>query len=478
MERHVSDADKSKARKWFERAKAVADTRNYEYAIEAYIGGLKLWPDAVEEGHKPLRVVATARKMAGKKGLGFLESRKHGTSGKDALQNMLNAEFLWAYDPGNVSHMEAFIINAARAGANAAAAWMAPICVEALLQEKKVPVARYQALWNALDAAGEAASHQSQYAVALEAFNNMTRIATLWQQQHKSAEAAKAVGDAQSKLTIVKGRFDSDKGFTESIRDKASQDDLRDKDRLVQAEDRLSDLIDKARAEYEADRQSVAKLNAYVDLLTRRESEPEENLAIDVLEQAYVETKNYSIRVRADDIRIKQLNRAARHIVARAKADPENAAIREEARQHRRKQLDFEIQVFEERIRQYPTDLRVRFALAERYFKDRRLDDAIPLFQQAQNDGRHRAACRLYLGRCFFDKSLFAEACNILRKAIEAHEGGGDDTGKQLYYWLGRALEADDHLEEAGAAYGQLIQWDYNYLDARARLEQLRKKAG
>src|SRR5438128_1750171 len=102
----TSEPDKAKARKWFDQARKVADTKNYDYAIECYIGGLRLWPEALEEGHKPLRVVAMGRKMAGKKPLGFMEARKHSTTGKDHRQNFLNAEFLWAHDPLNISLME------------------------------------------------------------------------------------------------------------------------------------------------------------------------------------------------------------------------------------------------------------------------------------------------------------------------------------------------------------------------------------
>src|SRR5215470_10250872 len=107
----TSDADKAKARKWFEQARKVADTKNYDYAIECYVSGLRLWPDAMDEGHKPLRAVATARKMAGKKGLGFLEARKYPTGGKDFRQSTFNAEFQWAHEPGNLAHMEAVIEN-------------------------------------------------------------------------------------------------------------------------------------------------------------------------------------------------------------------------------------------------------------------------------------------------------------------------------------------------------------------------------
>jgi hypothetical protein len=42
-----------------------------------------------------------------------------------------------------------------------------------------------------------------------------------------------------------------------------------------------------------------------------------------------------------------------------------------------------------------------------------------------------------------------------------------------LNYWLARALEADGAVEEAKRVYGHVIQLDYNFRDARERMEKL-----
>lgn len=471
----TSEADKIKARKWFERGKAVADSRNYDYAIEAYVSGIKIWPEAIEEGHKVLRAVAVQRKMAGGKALGFLESRKHPTSGKDFTQNMLNAEFLWAHDPGNHPLMETMIANAARAGCAQAGAWMGSICADTLGNEKKVSASRYSALCDALDTLGEVAQKSDQYSVAHDAFNAMIRVATFWRSQYAtSQEAGKAFNDAQSKLTIVKGRFGSSESFRDSIKDKNSQDDLRDKDRVIQADTRVDELTEKARKEYEADPNTLNKLNAYVDLLTRRERDDDENKAVAVLMTAHDQLRNFSLKVKAQDIQIKQMGRAARKLAAQLQAGAGDD-VKAAARQHKKTQLAFEIAAFEERTREYPTDMKVRFRLGELYFKAKRFDEAIPLFQQAQSDGRHRDRARLFVGLCFFEKGLFNEAVGVLRQAFESHElGMSDDDGKKMNYWLARSLEAAAQKDAAKAIYGALIQIDYNYLDARKRLEDLR----
>ncbi len=71
-----SETGKARARKLFEHALKAEETRNYDYAIELYVNGLASWPDAIDEGLKKLRVVATARKLGGGKPAGFLVTRK------------------------------------------------------------------------------------------------------------------------------------------------------------------------------------------------------------------------------------------------------------------------------------------------------------------------------------------------------------------------------------------------------------------
>jgi hypothetical protein len=80
------------------------------------------------------------------------------------------------------------------------------------------------------------------------------------------------------------------------------------------------------------------------------------------------------------------------------------------------------------------------------------------------------------MGRCFYEKGVFGQTRELLKEALESHEVLGDDLGKELTYWLGRAYEAEGNKAEAAAQYGKLLRQDYNYAggDARTRLESLK----
>ncbi|MHC4287937.1 MAG: hypothetical protein ACYSSJ_06520, partial [Planctomycetota bacterium] len=67
IEKDPYDIALSKARAFFERAEEVASTENFDYAIELYLDGLRLSPDALEDGHAPLRQLGLIRQGRGGK---------------------------------------------------------------------------------------------------------------------------------------------------------------------------------------------------------------------------------------------------------------------------------------------------------------------------------------------------------------------------------------------------------------------------
>jgi len=465
------DASKAKARKWFERAKQLVDTRSYDYAIKCYVDGLALWPEAVEEGHQPLRGCSIARHHTGGKKPGFTDTMKHSMTHKDPLTAMLNAEWLFAHDPPNVNYIEGLFKNANRARCDDTLMWAGPIYRQAAEAEKKPSAKRfallkeiYEELGDRAQARGEAELAVEAYRLGLEALVIQKRI------DPKDSTLGNLERDLSTKLTILKGQYQTAESFTESVRDREAQADLHDADRMVQSDDRLEQLVAKAEQEMRDNPGVAGKVMNLVDLLTRRDDETNERKAVGVLVEEFKRSGQYRYKLRADDIRIRQLQRA--HRLARASGDEEAT------REARIEQLRFELRVFAERVRQYPTDQRIRFEYGQRLFSARKFDEAIPLLQQARSDPKNRAQCDLFLGRCFFEKEYYDQAVSTLRKALEAHELATDEHAKALAYWLGRSQEAEGELAEALASYGQLLEMDYNYRDVRGRMDGLRKKVG
>src|SRR5436190_24027785 len=123
--RDIPEEDRRKAQVFFDRGNTVAGTGNYEYAIEMYLQGLAIDPEAVD-AHQTLREISLKRKASGGKPLGMFQAMKL-KGGKDEKEQLLNAEKLLAYDPGNTDHMVRMIQNAYKGGFYDTILWLGPI---------------------------------------------------------------------------------------------------------------------------------------------------------------------------------------------------------------------------------------------------------------------------------------------------------------------------------------------------------------
>jgi tetratricopeptide (TPR) repeat protein len=469
--------ERAKAIKWFEHGKIVADTHNYDYAIECFINGLTVWPEAVEEGHKPLRAVGFMRLGTGKKKPGMLDrfrfSRSSGTS-RDPLQGMLTAEKLLAQDPTNLNYMEVVLKNAAKAGYQQTCMWLGPILLEEAAADPKTHEPKLVTAYEVLDELGDKYAAIGNIPQAVKCFELALRaMDILAKLKPNDSQTQDLWRNMAGKLTIVKGKFETG-DFRESLHDSQKQRDLIDQERMVQDDSRYEELIQSSLKALEASPNEAGKVFAVTAIMLRRGHPKDEEAAIKLLLDAYTRTKAYIFKMRADDVRIAQLYRQAREL--KAKADRKAAA------EHIEKLIEFEISVYHERVQQYPIDARYKYELGKRYFLARRYDEAVPILQLARNDPKHRMQCLSLIAQCFHLKGYQDQAIHVLLDGIRDYEFPGDDISKELHYWLGRAYEAAGQKEEAIQTYGRIIQWDYNYRngDVRQRLEiaQQDRKSG
>ncbi|HOW71333.1 MAG TPA: tetratricopeptide repeat protein [Phycisphaerae bacterium] len=462
-----TDGDIARARQWFRHGQQLVEKKNYDYAIESYITGLEFWPEAVEEGHKPCRAAALFR---GPRKVSFTDGIKYKTNAKDTKRSMLNAEVLLSKDPGNIDYMEAMFKNAAKSRFDQTTLWIGELLADAAVKEPKPRLARFVLMRTIYEELGDRnANTDPPMAIAgLErAVQALSRLQAL---KPQDLEISTDLRDVAGKLTILRGKYGSADSFKDSIRDSDAQAEIRDQERIVQSDERLDQLIAAAERRYSVKPSDKGLINELVDLLCRRDDENLENKAIQVLEKAFTELREYRFKLKADDIRMRQLKRRSREVLASGSA--------EEAKRMVGAMLKLELSVFKERCEQYPTDLRLRYQYGQRLFQAKRYDEAIPVLQEARADPKTRGQCSLLIGQCFFKKGYYSAAIDTLREAIKLHEVQDNELGKDLHYRLARALEEDGRIEETLKIYGQIIQWDYNYRngEVRKRIDDLRKR--
>jgi tetratricopeptide (TPR) repeat protein len=463
--------DPRKARPWFERATTVAETRNFDYAVQCYIQGLQHSPESMGE-HEALREVAMKRKVGGGKPAGWRD--KSPVRGKTHVEKMLEAEYLFSMDPTAADQalkmMEEAVAatEAGEADLTEVAYWVGDLVIEANRNSKKPVKSTYikardlfagiQAYNKAVEACAAAVQLDSENAVLIRELRNL-----------------------QAEATIHQSKLAEEGDFKKSIKDVDKQQALADDDSIAASGDKLDQQIARLRKEYEDSPDDVARLGKLIRALLQKEDNASENDAVALLESTWESSGQYRFKMQIGDIRMKQFNRALREMRKELQADPSNSEVKEKMRRAALAQVKFELKEYQERVKNYPTDMGLRFQLGRRHLSLHNYDDAIAAFQEAQSDPKHRGAALRYLGEAFAAKEWFDEAIDTFRRGIDSHERNDDKLALELRYDLMDALdrkarkeEAMDVAREASDIASEIAQRDINFKDIRKRIDGLR----
>ena len=148
------DIQTAKGKAFFEKAHKVAESSNFDYAIDMYLEGLRYTPEAIEQGHLPLCELALQRQGKGGKKPSVMDRMKR-LGGKTPLEQMLNAEYLFAKDPGHLPYAEAMLKAAVAGGCKKTADWIANLIFQTNNAAKKPSVRTYILLKDSYAALGQ-----------------------------------------------------------------------------------------------------------------------------------------------------------------------------------------------------------------------------------------------------------------------------------------------------------------------------------
>jgi len=449
-----------KAKAFFERAAKVAQTGNFDYAIEMYLDGLKSTPDALEQGHLPLCELAVQRRTKGGKKPTMVEKVKR-LRGKTPVEQMLNAEYLFAKDPDHLPYAEAMLKAAVDAECKKTAGWIANLIFQTNNSLDKPSVQTYILLKDSY-------SKLNQFDKALAACQRASRL------KPNDKALADEFKNLSAELTMARGQYESEGDFRKAIKNRESQEKLHAQSAVVKTDNYRVKAVDDARQKLAQSPDEPTNILKLADALSDLETDEGEKDAISLLENNYKRTSNFTFKQKAGQINTKRLRRKIRQANAAIRANPDNSQAKKALEQLTAYLNKTEIEHYRLCVENYPTDLAAKYEYAVRLVRNKRYNEAIPLFQEAQKDPRRKIQAQSQIGSCFFFKGWYNDAIDVFLQAIDTHQVKDDAIGKELRYNLARAYEESGDAEKALGIYRKIAQTDFAYRDVSQRVDKLR----
>jgi tetratricopeptide (TPR) repeat protein len=454
------DVQAAKAKAFFEKGRKVAESSNFDYAIDMYLEGLSYTPEAIEQGHLPLCELALQRQGKGGKKPSMMERMKR-LGGKTPLEHMLNAEYLFAKDPGHLPYAEAMLKAAMAGDYRRTADWIANLIFQTNNAARKPSVRTYILLKDSYAALGE-------FDKAVAACQHAARL------KPGDGELANEFKNLSAELTMARGKYDTEGDFRKSIKDREWQEKLQAQASVVKTEDYRLKAVEDARSKIAQNPDLPANIFNLTDALADMENDKDENDAISLLENTHKAKKDFSFKQRAGLLRIKQLRRKIREAKTALETKGNDAQAKAGLEELSAQLNNTELEHYRLCMENYPTDLHAKYEYGVRLVRYERYDEAIPLFQEAQRDPKRKIAAMDKIGFCFFIKGWLADAIDVFTKAINSYEIKDDTVGKELRYNLARAYEKQGDADKALEIYRKIAQVDFTFKDVSQRVDKLR----
>ncbi len=463
----------AKARKFFERAQAVHDSTNYEYAMTLWLQGLRHDPSSVE-GLEFFWKSASEFLDSPARPKGPTKDQMGAFSGRAPVDRYLSNLLMWATKPLEYSLGLRAFESGVKIGLKDSGAWIG----------RKV-----------LGIAGEDAKAKKDLFVQLmslfqeaEAFD-MAVIAgeIACRLDPSDARLTADVKNLAAQATMKKSGYEEGKmveagAFRKNVKDISGQRAVEEEERIVKTEEVQVRAIERAKKDYEARTSDVSAVQKYARLLLERGSVEDEKLAYAILTQGFKETQNYRFKALAGDLNLRVARRQVRAIKEEAAADPTSAEKKAQAAKVERQLCEMEVKEFEERTVHNPTDLPLRFELGQRLLLIGENERAIEQLQQARGSPGILTQVLMGLGVAFGRLGWMDEAEQSYREAIASHPVATDDLAAELRYGLMDVLQRKgmdsrdlSAAEEAFKLASGIAVQRIGFKDIRSRRQQLQE---
>ncbi len=452
-----------KAQKFFERAKTVGETGNFEYAMQLWLGGLRLDASSM---HGLEQFLNAAVNFKGKPGKELLKT----VDGRSDVDRYLKALLEWGLRVLEPTLAVRAVQAAAKLGLGEQTHFIG---------EQAIKLAHNKPKKDLFVKLMEAFASVQAFDLAVQAGDAAVQM------DPADGPLATRVKNMSASATIGRGGFDeagAEGGFRRNIRDADRQRQLEEAERIVKTEETIDRLIAEAEAEYQRRPEDLPTIQTLAKRLLERGRPEDEDRAYRLLMKAFQDTKQFRLRQEAGRIRIRKARRTLASYRDRAQQNPDDPQAQSTYQEAQKQFLNLEITELKASVENYPTDLSLKFELGKRYYELGNYDEAIGLLQEAKADARFRGHALALLGSAFRAMDWNDEAIATYRQALENAPSLSEELRLDLRYGLmsslGAKAEQEKDLsaaEEAEKLASSIAIENFSYRDIRQRREDLKK---
>ncbi|WP_437206486.1 tetratricopeptide repeat protein [Planctomicrobium sp. SH664] len=447
----------------FRRGNDAINKQNWGLAMEMFLSCVKLKPQNLT--YRQLLRQSTKKKYNdnGKGGGTFERTKLMGIRSR-----IKKAKTAGDWDEVSRACEEGFLVNPWDTQLNEELA-------EASVKLERTDIARF-ALMEACKAAPRDKALLTKLAELLRERREYDDAIKVWEQVHKlepaDMTASRKITELQTEKTTDRGGY-TDAQNTRDVASNRGATAGRRGESVAPGQDAETDLR-------HAIRKEPTKIEHYLKLASHLKSARKFEDAYEVMKTAEeVSGNDPSVREQAEDYELLM----TKYQLDAAKEKASASGSDEDRKQVAQMSIDFRtrrIEILTARVDRYPSNLNIKYELALLLMQLQKWSQAIPLLQKSAQDPRMKTKSLVALGKSFvYDKKPSLARGQFERALPDLSPENDIDLYKECYYLLGRICE--DELGDKAAAekyYGEIIVHDYDYKDARQRLEKLQSGGG
>lgn len=278
----------------------------------------------------------------------------------------------------------------------------------------------------------------------------------------KDQEAIKARKNVAAESSLKDTGFETAKSSQDLVKDKGALARLEQETRIFQTSTDLESQVAHLEGRIKDDPDNPDLFQDLAEVLVKQKNW---GAALATMDKAIAaKPGDMSIEFAKGDI---EINRIEEEILELSRAGKQDEADGRQSALDETRTTEFR-----KRVKAYPTDLKLRFALGDLLFKQGALDEAIGEFQQTVRDPKYKSESQLQLGRAFATKGQHDMAIRQLTQAMEG-QAGMNERIKEILYTLGDIYAQKGDAAAAKAEFAKIYEVDIGFRDVVDRLSEL-----